>query len=51
MDDKIIYKGGWQGANTILQKLKGPIGDGQVWYPNGDHFKGVFNLSFQCIGR
>lgn len=45
----MIYKGGWQGANTILQKLKGPIGDGQVWYPNGDHFKGVFNLSFQCI--
>ena len=49
MEDKIIYKGGWQDADTILQKLRGPIGDGQVWYPNGDHFKGVFNLSYQSI--
>ena len=38
MEDKMIYKGGWQGADTILQKLKGPIGDGQVWYPNGDNW-------------
>ncbi len=45
----IIYKGGWQQASTILQKLAGPIGDGEVWYPNGDHFKGAFHLSFACI--
>ena len=49
MEDKLIYKGGWQAADTILQKLRGPIGDGQVWYPNGDYFKGVFNLSYQSI--
>lgn len=46
---KLIYKGGWQLADTILQKLKGPIGDGEVWYPNGDHFKGAFHLSYASI--
>ena len=47
--DDLIYKGGWQRANTILQKLAGPIGDGEVWYPNGDHFKGGFHLSFASV--
>ena len=46
---ELIYKGGWQRANTILQKLAGPIGDGEVWYPNGDHFKGAFHLSYASI--
>ena len=45
----LVYKGGWQRADTILQKLKGPIGDGEVWYPNGDHFKGAFHLSYASI--
>ncbi len=45
----LIYKGGWQWGDTILQKLAGPIGDGEVWYPNGDHFKGAFHLSYASI--
>jgi hypothetical protein len=45
----VIYKGGWQRASTILEKLAGPIGDGEVTYPNGDHFKGAFHLSYACI--
>lgn len=46
---ELTYKGGWQRGNTILQKLAGPIGDGEVWYPNGDHFKGAFHLSYASI--
>ena len=46
---ELIYKGGWQWGDTILQKLAGPIGDGEVWYPNGDHFKGSFHLSYASI--
>lgn len=46
---ELIYKGAWQWGDTILQKLAGPIGEGQVWYPNGDHFKGVFHLSYASI--
>ena len=49
LSTKLIYKGGWQWADTILQKLAGPIGDGEVWYPNGDHFKGAFHLSYASI--
>lgn len=45
----IIYKGDWQWPDTILQKLEGPIGEGEVWYPNGDHFKGYFHLSYASI--
>ena len=48
-EEKPIYKGGWQFANIILQKLCGPIGDGEVTYPNGDKFKGSFHLSYQSI--
>ena len=46
---ELIYKGDWQFADTIMQKLAGPIGDGEVWYPGGDHFKGTFHLSYACI--
>jgi len=46
---EIVYKGGWQTGSTILQKLEGPIGDGEVMYPNGDHFKGEFFLSYANI--
>lgn len=49
IDTTVIYKGGWQWGETILQKLEGPIGNGEVWYPNGDHFKGVFHLSYASI--
>ena len=49
IDTKLIYKGGWQQGDTILQKLTGPIGNGEVWYPNGDHFKGAFHLSYASI--
>lgn len=45
----IIYKGGWQWGDTILEKLEGPIGDGEVCYPNGDRFKGAFHLSYASI--
>ena len=48
-DNKPIYKGGWQLGNTIRQELRGPIGDGQVTYPNGDRFKGYFHLSYASI--
>ena len=48
-DNKPIYKGGWQFGDTVCQKLKGPIGDGEVTYPNGDHFKGYFHLSYASI--
>lgn len=46
---EIVYKGGWQWGDTIRQELAGPIGDGEVFYPNGDHFKGVFHLSYASI--
>lgn len=46
---EIVYKGGWQWGDTIRQELAGPIGDGEVFYPNGDHFKGVFLLSYASI--
>lgn len=45
----IQYKGGWQHGSVILQKLEGPIGDGVVDYPNGDHFEGYFHLSYAHI--
>ena len=48
-DNKPIYKGGWQNGNTIRQELRGPIGDGQVTYPNGDRFNGYFHLSYASI--
>lgn len=46
---ELIYKGGWQQGSTISQKLAGPIGNGEVHYPNGDHFKGFFHLSYAHI--
>lgn len=46
---EIFYKGGWQFGETIRQVLEGPVGDGQVWYPNGDKFKGWFHLNYACI--
>ncbi len=46
---EIIYKGGWQWGDTIRQELEGPIGDGEVFYPNGDHFKGTFHLNYASI--
>ena len=46
---ELIYKGEWQLGATISQKLEGPIGDGEVWYPNGDHFKGAFHLNYASI--
>jgi hypothetical protein len=46
LSTEIIYKGGWQRGSTIQQKLEGPIGEGEVFYPNGDHFKGMFHLSY-----
>lgn len=45
----LVYKGGWQWGDTIKQVLEGPIGNGDVWYPNGDHFKGAFHLSYASI--
>lgn len=48
-DIKPIYKGLWQYGSTIKQELKGPIGDGQVTYPNGDRFNGYFHLSYASI--
>ena len=46
---QLIYKGGWQFSDTIRQELEGPIGDGEVHYPNGDRFKGSFHLSYAHI--
>ena len=46
---EIVYRGGWQWGDTIRQELAGPIGDGEVFYPNGDHFKGVFHLCYASI--
>lgn len=46
---QIVFKGGWQKGSTISQKLEGPIGNGEVLYPNGDHFKGFFHLSYAYI--
>ncbi len=48
---EFIYQGGWQFKDTILQKLEGPIGEGEVLRPNGDYFKGYFHLSYASIGR
>jgi len=46
---KVVYKGRLQFSDTIKQLLAGPIGDGEVWYPNGDHFKGYFHLNYAHI--
>ena len=51
MEAKPVYRGGWQFEDVIRQELEGPIGDGQVTYPNGDFFKGWFNLSYQSINN
>lgn len=51
MEAKPVYHGGWQFEDVIRQELEGPIGDGQVTYPNGDFFKGWFNLSYQSINN
>ncbi|MBR1481259.1 MAG: hypothetical protein IJ609_04980 [Paludibacteraceae bacterium] len=44
-----VYTGGWQLEDVILQRLRGPMGRGQVRYPNGDFFEGDFSLSYQSI--
>ena len=49
MNTQLKYVGSWQHGSTVLQKLDGPIGDGAVYYPNGDRFKGYFHLSYACI--
>ena len=49
MSTELVYKGGWQLGDTIRQELEGPIGEGEVFYPNGDHFKGMFHLSYASI--
>lgn len=41
--DDLIYKGGWQHANTILQKLEGPIGNG-VYVSEEQGYTGVIML-------
>lgn len=46
---QVVYKGEFQTGSTIQQKLTGPIGEGEVSYPNGDHFKGYFHLSYASI--
>lgn len=46
---ELIYEGGWQWGDTIMQRLEGPIGAGEVLYPNGDRFKGTFHLSYASI--
>ena len=45
----IKYKGGWQAGSVISQKLEGPMGNGVVTYPNGDHFEGYFHLNYAHI--
>ena len=42
MNTQLKYVGSWQHGSTVLQKLDGPIGDGAVYYPNGDRFKGYW---------
>lgn len=49
LSTELFYKGDWQQGSTISQKLDGPIGYGEVRYPNGDHFKGSFHLSYAHI--
>jgi len=44
-----VYKGEWQFGDTILQRLEGPIGKGEVSYSNGDHFEGFFHLNYASI--
>ena len=46
---QLVYKGEWQQGSTVSQKLEGPVGNGEVWYPNGDYFKGYFHLSYGSI--
>lgn len=48
-EDGKIYIGDWQWGDTILQRLEGPLGDGSISYPNGDHFAGFFHLSYAHI--
>lgn len=46
---EIFYKGDFQQEDTILQRLKGPIGNGVVLYPTGDRFEGYFHLNYAHI--
>lgn len=48
-ENGIIYQGDFQWEDTILQKLKGPVGEGELLYPNGDRFQGYFHLSYASI--
>ena len=45
-----VYKGYWQGEDSIMKLLDGPIYDGEVRFPNGDYFKGKFHLNYAEIG-
>ena len=47
--EKPLYLGGFQLEDRVRQELRGPIGDGEVWLPNGDHFKGYFHLNYASI--
>ncbi len=46
---KLTYIGGWQWGDTVRQILEGPIGKGEVLYPSGDYFNGVFHLNYASI--
>ena len=46
---KPIYKGGWQFEDRVREELPGPCGEGEVFYPNDDYFKGNFCLSYASI--
>jgi len=37
----IVYDGWFEFGDVIRQELKGPKGEGNVIYPNGDHFEGI----------
>ena len=49
MNSRPVYKGEWQFAETIRERLAGPIGDGEVLFPNGDRFAGFFHLNYAHI--
>lgn len=43
--DKPLCLGDFQPEDKVRRELFDPIGEGEVWLPNGDHFKGCFHLN------
>ncbi len=42
--EKPLFLADFLSEDKVRQNLRNPIGEGEVWLPNGDYFKGCFHL-------